>query len=64
MAVTHPKGRSIIWTCGKENIIREKKECKDIILKGFDYNIFEEDEGGDVRMVIYGYQYLNNITKF
>ena len=46
MAVTHPKGGNIFWTCAKGSIIEEKEDCEAIGLRGFDYKLFEEDEGG------------------
>ena len=33
------------WTCVKDHIIDEKEEYKYIGLSGFDYKLFEEEEG-------------------
>ena len=45
VSVPHPKGRNIVWTCVKDSITKEKEDCKDIGLCGFDYKLFEEEEG-------------------
>ena len=49
MSVPHSKGGIIVWTCVKDNIIDEKEGYKDIGLRGFDYKLFEEEEGGGNR---------------
>ena len=41
VTVLHPKGWDIIWTCEKDNIIKEKQEYRAIGLWGFDYTLFE-----------------------
>ena len=41
MAVTHPKGGEIVWSCVKDNIIWKKEECKPIRQHRFDYKLFE-----------------------
>ena len=46
MSVPHPKGGTIVWTCVKDHIIDEKEGYKDIGLRGLDYKLFEEEEGG------------------
>ena len=46
MSVPHPKGGRIVWTCVKDHIIDENEDYKDIVLSGFDYKLFEEEEGG------------------
>ena len=33
----------------KDNIIKENEDYKAIELRGFDYNCFEEEEGGGVQ---------------
>ena len=48
MAVPHPKGGNIVWTCVKDYITKEKEDYKDIWLCGIDYKIIEEEEGGGV----------------
>ena len=63
MSVSHPKGGSIVWTCVKDHIIDEKEDYKDIGLRGFDYKLFEEEEGGETREVLDGYPYLNYIIQ-
>ena len=40
----HPKGRNIVWTYVKDNTIEEKDQCEYIGLRGFDYNLFEEEK--------------------
>ena len=42
----HPKGGKIAWTCVKDHVIEKKEDYKDIGLRGFDYSLFEEKEGG------------------
>ena len=49
MFVPHPKGWGVVWTCVKDHIIVEKEEFKYIGLRGFDYKIFWEEEGGGTR---------------
>ena len=46
MSVPHLKGGTSFWTCVKDYIIDEKEDYKDIGLSGFDYKLFEEEEGG------------------
>ena len=49
MPVPHTKGGAIVWTCVKDHIIHEKEDYKDIGICGFDYTLFEEEEGGGIR---------------
>ena len=50
--VPHPKDGIILWTCVKDNIIKEKDKYKAIGLHGFDYKIFKENEGmGCLRVI-------------
>ena len=35
--IIHPKGGNIVWTCVKDNIVKEKEAYKAIGLRGFDY---------------------------
>ena len=44
----NPKGGGHFWTCGKYHIINEKGKGEAIALRGFDYNLFEEKEGGGI----------------
>ena len=46
VSVPNPKLGGIVCTCVKDNIIKENEDYKDIELRGFDYKIYEEDEGG------------------
>ena len=46
VSVSHPKGEKIFWTCVKDHVIDEDEEYKDIGLRGFDYTLFEDEEGG------------------
>ena len=48
MSVTHQKGGNIVWTCAKDNIIEEKEDYEAIGLRGLNYKLFEEEEGGEV----------------
>ena len=61
VSVPHPKGGAIVWTCVKDHIIDEKEDYKDIGLRGFDYKLFEEEEGGGTREGLYGYPYFKHI---
>ena len=47
----------------EDNYIEEKEDYKAIRLRGFDYNLFEEEEGGCARKRIYGYPYSNHLIK-
>ena len=46
VSVPHPKGGEFVWTCVKDHIIDKKEDYKDIELRGFNYSLFEEKEGG------------------
>ena len=63
MSVLHPKGGKIVWTCVKDHVIDEKEDYKDIGLCGFDYKLFEEEEGGGKREGLYGYPYLKHLIQ-
>ena len=63
VSVPHPKGGVIVWTCVKDHIIDEKEEYKDIGLCGFDYTIFEEEEGVGTREGLDGYTYFKHIIQ-
>ena len=45
----------------KDHIIDDEEQCGAIRLRGFDYKLFEEYEGGGTREGLYGYPYLNTI---
>ena len=47
----------------KDHIIDEQEQYKAIVLWGFDYKLFEENEGGDNREVLDGYPYLNHLIQ-
>ena len=49
MSLPHPKGGNIVWNCVKDGIIAENEQYKDIGICGFDYTLFEEEEGGGIR---------------
>ena len=53
----------MFWTCVKDHIIDEKEDHKDIRLRGFDYKLFEEQEGGGTRKGLYSYPYLKHIVQ-
>ena len=63
VSVTHPKREAIVWTCVKDHIIDEEEDNKDIGLHGFDYTLFEEQEGGVTREVLDGYPYLKHLIE-
>ena len=64
VSVPHPECRTFFWTCVKDNTIEEKEDYKAIGLNGFDYKLFEEEEGVGIREVLDGYPYLKHIIKF
>ena len=49
MFVPHPKGGEFVWDFVKDHIIEEKEQYKYIAPHGFDYTLFEEEEGGENR---------------
>ena len=59
--VTYPKGGDIFWTCVKDNIIKEMYQYKAIILRMFDYKLFEEGEYGVIQEGLDGYPYLKHL---
>ena len=48
MSVLHPKWGVVVWTCVKGNITKGKDQYEDIGLRGFDYKLFEKEEGGGI----------------
>ena len=46
VSIPHLRGGNIVWTCVKDNIIEEKWEYEAIGKCGYDYKLFEEEEGG------------------
>ena len=63
MSVPHPKGGAIVRTFLKDHIIDKREDYNDIGLHGFDYKLFEEDEGGGNREGLDGYPYLKHLIK-
>ena len=63
MSVPHPKGGAIVCTCVKDQVIDEKEDYKEIGLLGFDYQLFEEEEGRGKREGLDGYPYLKHLIK-
>ena len=63
MSVPHSKGGTNVWTCVKDHVIDEKKDYKDIGLRGFNYKLFEEEEGGGKQEGLDGSPYLKNLIK-
>ena len=49
MSVPHPKGGNIVCTSVKDHIIVHKDQSEAIGIHGFDYKLFEEEEGGGTR---------------
>ena len=39
---------NIVWIFVKDNIIKEKEQCRVIGLLEFEYKLFEEEEGGGI----------------
>ena len=48
VAVTHPKGENIVWTCVEDNIMWEKEDCRAIGLHGLDINYLKKRVCGGV----------------
>ena len=63
VSVPHPKGGKIVWTYVKDHVIEEKEDYKEIGLRGFDYSLFEEKEGGGKREGLDGSPYLKHLIK-
>ena len=64
VVVPRLKGSNISWTLVEDNIVYEMEECKFIGISGFDYKLFEEDEGGGGGEGLDGYPYLKHIIQF
>ena len=47
----------------KDHVIDEKEDYKEIGLRGFDYSLFEEEEGGGKREGLDRYSYLKHLIK-
>ena len=63
VSVPHPKWGNIVWTCVKDHIIDEKEKYEAIGLHGFDYRLFEDEEGGGTKQGLDRYYYLKHIIK-
>ena len=63
VSVPHPKGGNIVCTCVKDHTIDENEQYEDIGLSGFDYKLFEEEECGNNREVLYNYPYLKHLIQ-
>ena len=57
------KGGGIVWTCVKDDSIEKKDDYKAIVLCGFDYELFEEEDSGGVQKLLDGYPYLKHIIQ-
>ena len=57
------KGGGFVWAYVKDQIIDEKEHYKDIGLRGFDYKLSEEENGGGTRYGLDGYTYLKHLIK-
>ena len=47
----------------KDHVSDEKEDCKEIGLCGFDYELFEEEEGGGTREGLDRYPYLKYLIQ-
>ena len=54
---------AIVCTCVKDQVIDEKDDYKKIRLRGFDYKLFEEDEGRGKREGLDEYPYLKHLIQ-
>ena len=62
VSITYPKG-GVVWTCVKDNIIKEKQQYDAIGIRGFDYKLFEEYEGVGGREGLDGYPYFKHMIQ-
>ena len=58
MEVSGSDGKKILWEVVYDRVIDEGKDHYEIGLRGFDFNLFDEDEEGVVREGLSGYNYL------
>ena len=63
MSVPHPKEYAIVWTCVKDQVIDEQEDYNDIGIRGFDYKLFEAEEGRGKREGLDGYPYLKHLIQ-
>ena len=63
MSVPHTKGGFIVCTCVKDNVIEDKEQYKAIGVRGFDYKLFKEEEGGRTKEVLDRYPYFNHLIQ-
>ena len=49
VSVNHPKEGNIVLTCVKDNVTKGKEDYEAIGIRGFDYKLSEEEEGGDIK---------------
>ena len=64
VSVPHLKGGDIVWTWLNDHTIDEKEPYEAIGLCGFDYKLFEEEEGGGAREGLDGYPYFKHLIQF
>ena len=50
-----------MWTCTNNHIIDKNEQYEAIGLCGFDYKLFDKEEGGGTREGLYGYPYLKHL---
>ena len=63
MTVPNPKEGECFGFFSTDHIVNEKDQYKVIILRGFDYKLFEEEEGGGTRERLDGYPYLKHLIQ-
>ena len=63
MSVPHTKGGEIFRTSVKLQVIDGKEDYKEIGLCGFDYKLFEEEEGKRKQEGLDRYPYLNHLIQ-
>ena len=61
MSFLHPIGGNIFWTSVKDNIIKDKKDNKSLLLSGIYYKLFEEDDEWGSQEGIDWYLYLEHL---
>ena len=61
--VLYPKRGNILWTCGKDHIIRESRITHQFDYNDLTINSLKKSSVGGVKRGIYWYPYLKHIIK-
>ena len=63
MSVPHQIGGNIVCSSVNHHITKENEQYETIVLCGFDYKLFEGEEGEETREGLDGYPYFNHLTQ-